>query len=161
RIIACASGLPDEWFEHDGQITKREIRAITLSSLAPCQGQHLWDIGCGSGSVAIEWMLSDASCHATAIEVRAERAARAARNALRFGVPGLKVEVGMALESLARLAPPDAAFVGGGASDPCLIDAVWSALRCGGHLVVNAVTLQSEAVILAQYATKGGTLRRL
>jgi precorrin-6Y C5,15-methyltransferase (decarboxylating) len=161
RIIARASGLPDEWFEHDGQITKREIRAITLSSLAPCRGEHLWDIGCGSGSVAIEWMLSDASCRATGIDVRADRAARAARNALRFGVPDLSIEVGAAVERLARLTPPNAAFVGGGASDPSLIDAVWSALPCGGRLVVNAVTLQTEAVILAQYASKGGALRRL
>ena len=108
-------GLADELFEHDGQITKREIRAVTLSALAPRRGELLWDIGAGAGSVAIEWMLADPSLRAIAIEARAERAARIRRNAAAFGVPGLAVVEGAAPAAFAGLPPPDAIFVGGGA----------------------------------------------
>jgi precorrin-6Y C5,15-methyltransferase (decarboxylating) len=161
RIIARASGLPDAMFEHDGQITKREVRAVTLSSLAPRRGELMWDVGAGAGSVAIEWMLADPSLRAIAIEARAERTARIRRNAASFGVPGIEIVQGTAPAALAGLPPPDAIFVGGGASDPGVLDAVLAALRCGGRLVVNAATLQTEAVLLARYSVLGGELIRI
>src|SRR5262249_14218913 len=150
RIIARAAGLPDGMFEHDGQITKREIRAITLSSLAPRRGELLWDIGAGSGSVAIEWMLADPSLRAIAIERRSDRTVRIRRNAAALGVPGLEVVEGEAPGVLGRLPQPDAIFIGGGANDT--LDAVRSMLHVGGRLVVNAVTLETEALLLARYA---------
>jgi precorrin-6B C5,15-methyltransferase / cobalt-precorrin-6B C5,C15-methyltransferase len=159
RVIARAGGLADALFEHDGQITKREIRAVTLSSLAPRLGELLWDIGAGSGSVAIEWMLVDPSLCAIAIERRADRAARIRRNAAAFGVPGLDVIEGEAAAVLASLPQPDAIFIGGGASDA--LDLASSRLRAGGRLVANAVTLHTEALLLARYAALGGELTRL
>jgi precorrin-6Y C5,15-methyltransferase (decarboxylating) len=159
RVIARAAGLPDAMFEHDGQITKREIRAVTLSSLAPRRGELMWDIGAGSGSVAIEWMLADPSLHAIAIERCPARAARIRRNAAAFGVPGLEVVEGEAPEVLASLAQPDAIFIGGGAK--AALDAAGSMLRAGGRLVVNAVTLETEALLLARFAALGGELARL
>jgi precorrin-6B C5,15-methyltransferase / cobalt-precorrin-6B C5,C15-methyltransferase len=159
RIIARAAGLPDAMFEHDGQITKREIRAVTLSSLAPCRGGLLWDIGAGSGSVAIEWMLADPSLRAVAIERRPDRAARIRRNAAAFGVPGLEVVEGEAPEVLASLSQPAAIFIGGGAN--AALDAARSLLRTGSRLVVNAVTLETEALLLARHVTLGGELTRL
>jgi precorrin-6B C5,15-methyltransferase / cobalt-precorrin-6B C5,C15-methyltransferase len=161
RVIARAPGLPDFMFEHDGQITKREVRAVTLSSLAPRRGELLWDVGAGAGSVAIEWMLADPSLRAIAIEVQAERAARIRRNAGSFGVPGIEIVQGAAPEALAGLPPPDAIFVGGGASDPGVLDTVLAALRNGGRLVVNAATLQTEALLLARYSVLGGELIRI
>jgi precorrin-6Y C5,15-methyltransferase (decarboxylating) len=161
RIIPRAPGLPDAMFEHDGQITKREVRAVTLSSLAPRRGELMWDVGAGAGSVAIEWMLADPSLRAIAIEAQAERAARIRRNAATFGVPGIEIVQGAAPEALAGLPPPDAIFVGGGASDPGVLDAVLAALRSGGRLVVNAATLQTEAVLLARYSILGGELIRI
>jgi precorrin-6Y C5,15-methyltransferase (decarboxylating) len=166
RIIARAAGLPDDLFEHDGQITKRESRAVTLSALAPRRGEALWDIGAGAGSVAIEWMLADASLRAIAFEANADRAARIARNAAALGVPGLQVVHGAVPKALA-LAPtgsgepsPDAIFVGGGCSE-VVLDAAIAALRPGGRLVANAVTLETEALLIAQHATRGGTLTRI
>lgn len=161
RIIACTPGLAEALFEHDGQITKREIRAMTLAALAPLKGEYLWDIGAGSGSVAIEWMLVDPSLRATAIECRADRAARIVRNAAVFGVPGLEVVEGRAPEALAGLAMPDAVFIGGGASADGVLNAAIAALRSGGRLVVNAVTLETEAELLARHAALGGTLTRI
>jgi len=159
RVIARAAGLPDAMFEHDGQITKREIRAVTLSSLAPRRGELMWDIGAGSGSVAIEWMLADPSLHAIAIERRPDRVARIRRNAAVFGVPGLEVVEGEAPEVLGSLPKPDAIFIGGGADTA--LDAARSMLRVGGRLVVNAVTLETEALLLARHAALGGELARL
>jgi precorrin-6Y C5,15-methyltransferase (decarboxylating) len=161
RIIPRTPGLPDSAFAHDGQITKREIRALTLSALAPVPGELLWDIGAGSGSVAIEWMLAHPSLRAIAIEANGERAARIAINARNLGVPDLQVIHGSAPASLAGLAPPDAIFIGGGASDAGVLDAAIAALRPGGRLVVNAVTLETEAVLLARYAAIGGELTRI
>jgi precorrin-6B C5,15-methyltransferase / cobalt-precorrin-6B C5,C15-methyltransferase len=161
RVIARAPGLRDELFEHDGQITKREIRAVTLSSLAPRRGELLWDIGAGAGSVAIEWMLADPSLRAIAIEARADRAARIRRNAAALGVPGLEVIEGIAPTALDGLTAPDAVFVGGGASDPGVFDAAIAALGAGGRLVVNAVTLGTEAPLLARHALMGGELIRI
>jgi precorrin-6Y C5,15-methyltransferase (decarboxylating) len=161
RIIARAPGLPDAMFEHDGQITKREVRAVTLSSLAPRRGELLWDVGAGAGSVAIEWMLADPSLRAITIEAQAERAARIGRNAASFGVPGIEIVQGAAPAALGGLPPPDAIFVGGGASDPGVLDAVLAALRSGGRLVVNAATLQTEALLLARHSALGGELIRI
>jgi precorrin-6Y C5,15-methyltransferase (decarboxylating) len=161
RIIARAPGLPDAMFEHDGQITKPEVRAVTLSSLAPRRGELLCDVGAGAGSVAIEWMLADTSLRAIAIEAQAERAARIRRNAASFGVPGIEIVQGAAPGALTGLPAPDAIFVGGGASDAGVLDAVVAALRRGGRLVVNAVTLQTEALLLARHAGLGGELLRI
>ncbi len=162
RIIARTSGLPDHLFEHDGQITKREVRAVTLSSLAPRRGEFLWDIGGGSGSVAIEWLLADPPfMRAAAVEARADRAARIRRNAAAFGVPSLDVVQGRAPAALVALPPPDAIFVGGGADDPGVLDTARAVLRAGGRLVVNAVTLETEALLLARHAALGGELIRI
>jgi precorrin-6B C5,15-methyltransferase / cobalt-precorrin-6B C5,C15-methyltransferase len=161
RIIARAAGLPDALFEHDGQITKCEIRAVALSSLAPRRGELLWDIGAGAGSVAIEWMLADVSLRAIAIEARPERAARIGRNTASLGVPGLVVVQGTAPAALAGLAPPDAIFIGGGASEAGVLDAALAALKSGGRLVVNAVTLETQALLLAQQHVLGGELIRI
>jgi precorrin-6Y C5,15-methyltransferase (decarboxylating) len=161
RVIARVAGLRDDLFEHDGQITKREVRAITLSSLAPYRGELLWDIGAGAGSVAIEWMLADPSMRAIAVEARADRADRIRCNAAAFGVPGLEVVEGMAPATLEGLTQPDAIFIGGGASDPGLLNAAVASLRGGGRLVVNAVTLETESVLIARHAALGGTLTRI
>ncbi|MCT9930803.1 precorrin-6y C5,15-methyltransferase (decarboxylating) subunit CbiE [Planotetraspora sp. A-T 1434] len=159
--LPCVPGLPDEAFEHDGQLTKREVRAVTLSRLAPEPGELLWDVGAGAGSVAIEWMRAHPACRAVAVESRAERAARIARNAAALGVPGLRVVHGTAPEALAGLEPPGAVFVGGGATVPGTVEACWEALRPGGRLVVNAVTLESESVVAAWHGKVGGDLVRI
>jgi precorrin-6B C5,15-methyltransferase / cobalt-precorrin-6B C5,C15-methyltransferase len=161
RVLARAPGLADALYEHDGQLTKREIRAITLSALAPRRNELLWDIGAGAGSVAIEWMLADPSLAAIAIEARSDRAARIRRNAAAFGVPELAVIEGAAPAALKDLPQPDAIFIGGGASDPGVIDGAMAALRSGGRLVINAVTLESEALLLARHAALGGDLTRV
>jgi precorrin-6Y C5,15-methyltransferase (decarboxylating) len=161
RIIPRAAGLDDALFEHDGQITKREIRAVTLSSLAPRRGELLWDIGAGAGSVAIEWLLADPTLRAIAVEARADRAARIRRNAAALGVPSLEIVEGKAPAALAGLLSPDAIFVGGGASDPGVLEAAIAALHAGGRLVINAVTLETEARLLARHAALGGELMRI
>jgi precorrin-6Y C5,15-methyltransferase (decarboxylating) len=160
-IIPLVPGLDDEFFEHDGQLTKREIRAVTLSSLAPLPGQLLWDIGLGAGSVAIEWLLQHASLRAVGIEADSDRAARAARNAAALGVPELQIVQGQAPQALAGLARPDAVFIGGGMMDDGVFDAAWSALKSGGRLVANAVSLQTEARLADYFGTFGGDLIRL
>ncbi|MBE9606958.1 precorrin-6y C5,15-methyltransferase (decarboxylating) subunit CbiE [Acetobacteraceae bacterium H6797] len=161
RILPLGFGLSDDLFEHDGQITKREIRAMTLAALSPRRGELLWDIGAGSGSIGIEWMLNHPSLRAIAIEAREDRAARARRNAAAFGTPGLTILTGKAPEALAGLPSPDAIFIGGGGSQPGVVDAALAALRPGGRLVANAVTLEMEAVLLALYRQYGGELRRI
>ncbi|RWC90771.1 MAG: precorrin-6y C5,15-methyltransferase (decarboxylating) subunit CbiE [Mesorhizobium sp.] len=161
RILPLASGLADHLFEHDGQITKREIRAMTLSALAPRRGELLWDIGAGSGSVGIEWMLAHPSLRAIAIEADKERAARIRRNASHCGVPGLVVIEGPAPKAFARLEAPDAIFIGGGGSDAGVLEKAIKALRTGGRLVANAVTLEMEGLLLAQHNKHGGDLIRI
>ncbi len=161
RVIARAPGLADALFEHDGQITKREIRAVTLSALAPRRGELLWDVGAGAGSVAIEWMLADTSLRAVAIEKRPERIGRIRRNAAAFGVPGLEIVEGTAPAALSKLPRPHAIFIGGGVTDSGVLDATISALNPNGRLVVNAVTLEGEAQLLARHATLGGELIRI
>ncbi len=161
RILSLSAGLADELFEHDGQITKREIRAMTLSALAPRHGELLWDIGAGSGSIGIEWMLADPSLRAIAIEASVERVGRIRRNAANFGVPDLTVVEGEAPAALAGLSAPDAIFIGGGGSDAGVLDAAIGQLKSGGRLVANAVTTEMEALLLAEQARRGGSLIRI
>lgn len=161
RILPRAAGLDDALFETDGQITKREIRALTLSALAPRPGECLVDIGAGSGSVAIEWMLADRRCRAIAIEPRGDRAARIRANAAAFGVPGLDVVEGAAPDALAGVSEPDAVFVGGGLSRPGVLAAALDLVRAGGRLVANAVTLETERVLLGVHEERGGRLIRI
>ncbi|MBZ9675967.1 precorrin-6y C5,15-methyltransferase (decarboxylating) subunit CbiE [Mesorhizobium sp. ES1-1] len=161
RILPLASGRADHLFDHDGQITKREIRAITLSALAPRRGELLWDIGAGSGSIGIEWMLAHPSMRTIAIEADPIRAARVARNAAACGVPGLVVVEGSAPGALAGLETPDAIFIGGGGSEEGVLNEAIEALRSGGRLVANAVTLEMEALLLTQHMKLGGDLARL
>ncbi|NUB16958.1 precorrin-6Y C5,15-methyltransferase (decarboxylating) subunit CbiT, partial [Azospirillum brasilense] len=161
RALPRATGLPDGWFEHDGQITKREIRAVTLSWLAPRRGELLWDIGAGSGSIGVEWMLSDPTNRAIAVEHKADRAARIPANAAAFGVPGLDLVRGKAPEALDGLPAPDAVFIGGGLTNDGVLDACWSALKPGGRIVANAVTLESEAMLIATHKRLGGQLSQI
>ena len=161
RILPLCAGLPDALFEHDGQITKREIRAMTLSALAPRRGEMLWDIGAGSGSISISWMLAHPSLRATAIERKADRTERIRRNASALGVPGLNVIEGSAPAAFTDLDTPDAIFIGGGGSDPAVTEPALYALRPGGRLVANAVTLEMEAVLLKLHERLGGDLVRV
>ena len=157
-LTPLVAGLPDAAFEHDGQLTKRVIRAATLSALAPLPGLLLWDVGAGSGSVAIEWMR--AGGQAVAIEADPVRAARIARNALSLGVPDLEIVEATAPDGLPSGAP-DAIFVGGGVSDDGLLVRCWERLKPGGRMVANAVTLESEAALIAFFQAHGGELVRL
>lgn len=160
RELPFGGALDDDLFEHDGQITKHDMRALTLAALSPRRGRLLWDIGAGSGSVAIGWMLAHPSMRAVAIEADPTRAARIRRNATALGVPDLVVVEGSAPDALAGLPAPDAVFVGGGGSRPGVIDAAMAALAAGGRLVANAVTLEMEAMLLDLRATHGGALAR-
>jgi precorrin-6B C5,15-methyltransferase / cobalt-precorrin-6B C5,C15-methyltransferase len=160
-VVALASGLDDALFEHDGQMTKREIRAVTLSALAPCRGELLWDVGLGAGSVAIEWLLHHPSLRAIGVEARPDRAARAARNAAALGAMRLDIKQGWAPDALDGLDPPDAAFIGGGISDAGVFERVWATLRSGGRVVANAVSLEGEARLLALFRRHGGELTRI
>lgn len=154
-------GLPDAVYESDGQLTKREVRAVTLAVLGPQPGELLWDIGAGSGSIAIEWMRTHRDCRAVAVESAPERVGRIARNAAALGVPKLRVVEGRAPGALAGLPVPDAVFIGGGVTRDGVVEAALAALPAGGRLVANAVTLESEAVLTAWYAKLGGDLTRL
>lgn len=160
-IIPPTSGLDDALFESDGQLTKREVRAVTLSSLAPRAGELLWDIGCGSGSIAIEWLLRHPANRAIGIEPNEARRANAGRNAANLGVPRLELIEGSAPEALAGLATPDAVFVGGGGSGEGVLEAAWAALRPGGRLVANAVTIETESALSQCFSQLGGNLNRL
>ncbi|GAA3164861.1 bifunctional cobalt-precorrin-7 (C(5))-methyltransferase/cobalt-precorrin-6B (C(15))-methyltransferase [Blastococcus jejuensis] len=159
--LPTVPGLPDEVFDDDGQLTKRDVRAVALARLAPLPGQLLWDVGAGAGSIGIEWMRTHPSCRSVAVESQPDRARRIGANAARLGVPGLQVVEGRAPEALAGLPGPDAVFVGGGATTPELLDACWAALRPGGRLVANAVTVESEAVLAGWFARVGGELVRI
>jgi len=161
QILPVASGLADSWFETDGQLTKREVRAVALSSLAPRRGELLWDVGAGSGSVAIEWLLCHPANRAIAIESRADRASRITRNALSLGVPQLEIITGKAPEAFANLPQPQAIFVGGGGGDTKLLDSAYAALPSGGRLVVNAVTIETEAELISRFKALGGGLLRI
>lgn len=160
-VVTLAPGLDDRLFANDGQLTKAEIRAVTLSALGPRRGELLWDVGAGAGSVAIEWLLRHPSNRAVAVEARADRAERILSNAKALGAPDIRVVVGEAPAALGGLPSPDAVFIGGGATDPGLFDACWTALRSGGRLVANGVTLETEAVLLDLFARHGGSLKRI
>lgn len=159
--LASVPGLPDRVYEHDGQLTKCEVRAVTLAALAPREGELLWDVGAGAGSVAIEWLRASDRMRAVAVERSPARAARIGRNAGRLGVPELDVRLGAAPAALAGLQAPNAVFVGGGVGVPGLLDHCWARLSDGGRLVANAVTLAGEAALLAFHEAHGGRLVRL
>ena len=161
KILHRGFGLPDAAFLHDGQLTKREIRAATLAALAPLPGELLWDIGAGCGSVAIEWLRQNRTLQAIAVEREPERAAMIRANAAALGVPNLKLVEGAAPAALSGLAPPDAVFIGGGVSISGLLDLAWTALKPGGRLVANAVTAEGEAVILDAHSRLGGEASRI
>lgn len=154
-------GLPDDAYHHDGQLTKREVRSITLSTLAPLPGELLWDVGAGCGSIAIEWLRSHSRCRAIAIERHSTRLQHIADNASALGVPHLKIVAGDAPTVLQDLPQPDAIFIGGGATADRLLELCWSALRPGGRLVVNAVTIESEQIVLQSQRLYGGDLIRI
>ncbi len=159
-LLPTVPGLPDDAYESDGQLTKREVRAVTLSRLAPVPGQLLWDVGGGAGSIAIEWSRHHPTCRAIAIERDPDRAKRLDRNATALGVE-LAVVHGAAPAALDGLQSPDAIFIGGGATAAGMFDACWNALRPGGRLVVNGVTLETEYLIAQWYGAVGGDLIRL
>lgn len=161
RVLGLAPGLPDDAFDHDGQLTKRDVRAAALARLAPLPGEHLWDVGAGAGSVGIEWARTHPHCSVSAVEQDPERAARIRSNALRLGAPRVEVTEGAAPEVLADLPDPDAVFVGGGATRAGLLEACWDALDVGGRLVVHGVTLETEAELVRRHGQWGGELTRL
>jgi precorrin-6Y C5,15-methyltransferase (decarboxylating) len=160
QIISRAPGLPDDLFHHDGKITKREVRAVTLAKLMPQRGALLWDVGAGCGSIGIEWMRAACDARAIGIDPREDRRDMAMENALALGVPGFDMVLGRAPEAFGGLPAPDAVFLGGGLSHAAA-DAALGALKPLGRLVANAVTLQSEAVLLALHDRLGGELTRL
>ena len=147
-ILSRIPGLPDEAFFHDGQLTKREIRAVSLSRLMPVVDQVLWDVGAGCGSVAIEWMRTSPRCRAVAIEKSKSRLKLIKQNSQELGVPMLQIISGSAPEVLGDLPAPDAVFIGGGLSSGNLLETCWNALKPGGRLVANAVTLEGEQKLL-------------
>ncbi|SDE59770.1 precorrin-6y C5,15-methyltransferase (decarboxylating) subunit CbiE [Limimaricola pyoseonensis] len=159
-LIPRVPGLDDALFVSDGTMTKRELRAATLAKLMPMRGALLWDVGTGSGSVAIEWMRAARYAGAIGIEPRADRRAMAAANALALGTPRLKIVEGRAPDAFANLPAPDAIFIGGGLSEE-VFDAAWAALRPLGRLVANAVTLESEAALIGLHKRHGGSLVRI
>ena len=161
RVLPLAAGIPDHFFDNDGQITKREVRAVTLSKLAPRHGELLWDVGAGTGSISIEWMLADPKNRAIAIEPRADRLARIARNAATFGVPDLAIVEGFAPDALDGLATPNAIFLGGGGSDADLVKLCMERLAPGGRLVINAVTLETQAEVIGHARAFGGDLTQI
>ena len=160
-LLPRVPGLPDDAFRHDGQMTKREVRAVTLSALAPVPGQRLWDVGAGCGSIAIEWMRGDPRNRAVAVERRADRAALIAHNAAALGTPMLEIVTGEAPDALEGLDPPDAVFVGGGVGDARILEHAWRELRRGGRLVANVVTLEGEQALARWHGESGGELVRL
>jgi len=160
-VLPAVPGLPDDSYVHDGQLTKREVRAVTLARLAPVPGQLLWDVGAGAGSIAVEWMRAHRSCRAVAVEADPVRAGRIHANSLALGVPNLSIVEGRAPAALAGLPAPDAVFIGGGLTEPGMVEACWAALSPGARLVANAVTLESEAVLAAWHAKAGGELTRI
>ena len=160
-LLPPVPGLPDDAFVTDGQLTKREVRAATLGKLQPYPGALLWDVGAGCGSIAIEWMRGARDARAIAFEREGERLQMIAVNADALGVPTLQIENGEAPDSFAGMPEPDAIFLGGGVGDEALFHACWSALRRGGRLVANAVTLDGEQALYARQARLGGELARI
>lgn len=159
-VLGSGPGLPDDAYENDGQLTKRDLRASALSRLAPVPGELLWDLGAGAGSIGIEWARTDPRCRAIAVDRTPDRAARIAANAARLGVPGLQVITADVTESIDWLPRPDAVFIGGGA-DLDLIRRCWHLLPAGGRLVAHAVTVETEQVLLEAWRGFGGELVRI
>ena len=159
--LSRLAGLPDSAFKHDGQLTKRDVRAMTLARLAPMPGELLWDVGAGSGSIGIEWMRAHPSCRALAIEADEGRQGLIEHNRDALGVPGLQLIRGKAPDALRGLPAPDAIFIGGGVTREGVLDTCWHHLRPGGRLVANAVTLQSEMTLMNWRAKHGGELTRI
>ncbi|MGF6111506.1 precorrin-6y C5,15-methyltransferase (decarboxylating) subunit CbiE [Pseudomonas frederiksbergensis] len=159
--LSRLAGLPDSAFKHDGQLTKRDVRAITLARLAPTPGELLWDVGAGSGSIGIEWMRAHPSCRALAIEADDGRQLLIEHNRDALGVPGLQLIRGSAPQALEELERPDAIFIGGGVTRDGVLDSCWAALKPGGRLIANAVTLQSEMTLMAWHEQHGGELTRI
>jgi precorrin-6B C5,15-methyltransferase / cobalt-precorrin-6B C5,C15-methyltransferase len=161
KIWSRVAGLPDDVFQHDGKITKREVRAATLAALAPAPDQILWDVGAGSGSIGIEWMRSTRGCEALAIEPLEDRRAMIASNADQLGTPRLKIVAGDAPAAYEGLPRPHAVFIGGGLSDHGTFEGAWEALRSGGNLVANTVTIEGDTVLYALQKKHGGDLVRM
>jgi precorrin-6Y C5,15-methyltransferase (decarboxylating) len=159
--LSRLAGLPDSAFKHDGQLTKRDVRAMTLARLAPVPGELLWDVGAGSGSIGIEWMRAHPSCRALAIEADEGRQSLIEHNRDALGVPGLQLIRGSAPQALDGLERPDAIFIGGGVTREGVLDTCWAQLKPGGRLVANAVTLQSELTLMAWRERHGGELTRI
>ena len=159
--LSRLAGLPDSAFAHDGQLTKRDVRAVTLAHLAPIPGELLWDVGAGCGSIGIEWMRAHPSCRALAIEADSGRQLLIERNRDTLGVPGLQLIRGSAPQALAGLERPDAIFIGGGVTRAGVLDTCWAQLKPGGRLVANAVTLQSEMLLMSWRERHGGELTRI
>ncbi|UUY07987.1 precorrin-6y C5,15-methyltransferase (decarboxylating) subunit CbiE [Pseudomonas sp. J452] len=159
--LPLTCGLPDEAYRHDGQLTKRDVRAITLARLAPTPGELLWDVGAGCGSIGIEWMRAHPSCRAIAIETDGSRQQLIQHNRDALGVPALQLVAGAAPQALAGLEQPEAIFIGGGVTLPGVLEQCWQALKPGGRLIANAVTLQSEAMLVAFREQHGGELTRI
>jgi precorrin-6Y C5,15-methyltransferase (decarboxylating) len=159
--LSRLAGLPDSAFQHDGQLTKRDVRAVTLARLAPVPGELLWDVGAGSGSIGIEWMRAHPSCRALAVEADAGRQQLIEHNRDALGVPGLQLIRGSAPQALEGLERPDAIFIGGGVTREGVLDTCWAQLKPGGRLVANAVTLQSEVTLMAWRERHGGELTRI
>ncbi len=159
--LSRLAGLPDSAFKHDGQLTKRDVRAMTLARLAPMPGEMLWDVGAGSGSIGIEWMRAHPSCRAVAIEADEGRQGLIEHNRDALGVPGLQLVRGKAPEALSGLEAPDAIFIGGGVTRDGVLETCWQHLRPGGRLVANAVTLQSEMTLMDWRARYGGEVTRI
>ncbi|MCV7383599.1 precorrin-6y C5,15-methyltransferase (decarboxylating) subunit CbiE [Mycolicibacter longobardus] len=160
-LAGWAAGLPDDAYDHDGQLTKRDLRAAALARLTPAPGQLLWDVGAGAGSVGIEWMRAHPACRAIAVEANQARARRISDNARNLGVPALQVVCGAAPQALADLPPPDAVFIGGGLTTDGMLAACLTALAPGGRLVAHGVTMETEALLVAAYREHGGELTRI
>jgi len=161
RALSLTPGLPDEAFQHDGQLTKREIRAATLSALRPLPGQLLWDVGAGCGSIAIEWLRTHRSLSVIAIESDPMRQGLIEANAAALGTPHLRLVEGTAPQAYEGLPGPDAIFIGGGLGDRGVVEGAWERLKQGGRLVANAVTAEGEAHLFALRGKLGGDMTRL
>lgn len=161
QCLSLTPGLADHLYRHDGQLTKRDVRALTLARLAPMPGELLWDVGAGCGSIGIEWMRAHPSCRTIAIEADAGRQAHIEHNRDALGVPALRLVAGRAPEALAGLPEPDAIFIGGGVTVPGVLEHCWAGLKPGGRLLANAVTLQSEALLMSWRERIGGELIRI
>lgn len=158
--VSSQAGLPDADFSNDGQLTKQGVRALTVTALRPAQRQLMWDVGAGAGSIAIEWLRTDPSCTAIAFESDPVRRERIARNAADMGVSGNLTVLGRAPGDFEHAPDPDTIFIGGGVTAPGMVDGCWEALLDGGRMVANAVTIESEAVLVRWRSLVGGTLRR-